>query len=501
MPKKVILSFYLEPNVFSKKMTELEHLKKDESDYIAKKLNEYLRNEILKTIGPGKPGISKLVHSIKLDYRDVKDSTLDTVVKKKLLTAAKKDKTLAKEIRAVEKIFEKTPVVSIGNLLNLGLPLKDHPVVAKDFRREKALAFAKIINLSDDLAVKLAEKDLVLEDANDADLEALVREKILTSEQKKDLLLTIDLSRLSGENIALIKALKTNKLKSMEDFVSWNKSDWAKLIKDHDIPLPKGEDSIDSYAENLRENIEKTFPTQHFLKRIIKNNYDSEIRALNSVSPLVKHNEMIIDGASIDSSKIDWTDINSTDKETIEKDLDLLLAFSNSYGKLGIADIVNDKQMSLDQKNATITLRLSALDTFYKNNPHIDLRLIDFLKKDTAINWNGIQESERPMVRKQMMAYQRTLTLSPDYETSQKLLAKGLDSAMVIASMPEDEFRKAGGLDLEKSRNIYLKAQENSIAIEFLWGDTGFAVWAVQGHRDVQPESIGQRSSRDRWFR
>jgi hypothetical protein len=82
MPKKEKPLIHLRPDVFNRKITELDNLKKDERDYVAKKLNDHLRSEILKKIGPEKPGILKLLDTIKLDYRGVKDSNFDTVVER-----------------------------------------------------------------------------------------------------------------------------------------------------------------------------------------------------------------------------------------------------------------------------------------------------------------------------------------------------------------------------------------------------------------------------------
>ncbi len=62
--KKVNLSFYLRPDLYKKKVSDIDDLKKDEREYVEKKLDEHLKSEILNIIGPEKPGIEKLLKSL-----------------------------------------------------------------------------------------------------------------------------------------------------------------------------------------------------------------------------------------------------------------------------------------------------------------------------------------------------------------------------------------------------------------------------------------------------
>jgi len=255
-------SFYLKPSVFSKRVGDLADLKPEESAAIAAKLNAELRNAIVTAIGPDKPGLTNLAKTVALDYSELKGADLSTVVEQKVLPEARNNPALAAEVKSMESALENAPPVKVASVLSLDVPIAEHPILGKDFRREKALAFAALIKLPNNLAAKLAEKDLILEDSNDATLEQLVSEQILTKAQKGDMQLVINLSRLSGENVEMMKALKTDQLRSPQDFISWDSTDWAKLIRDQHVPLPSGEDSVDSYAGNLRDNIAQTFPTQ-----------------------------------------------------------------------------------------------------------------------------------------------------------------------------------------------------------------------------------------------
>ncbi|MEK7397145.1 MAG: hypothetical protein AAB116_09435 [Candidatus Poribacteria bacterium] len=86
------------------------------------------------------------------------------------------------------------------------LPLPEDPILSESLRKTKALEFGQIINLEGDSLAKFVEKDLNLEDANDATLNELVKENIINEKQREDLKLTIDLSQLGGRNTSLINA-------------------------------------------------------------------------------------------------------------------------------------------------------------------------------------------------------------------------------------------------------------------------------------------------------
>lgn len=67
-----------------------------------------------------------------------------------------------------------------------------------------------------------------------------------------------------------------------------------------------------------------------------------------------------------------------------------------------------------------------------------------------------------PLVRKQMLAYQRILNTAEDANDSQILLANGYDSAITMALQTEEEFIKNSGLELGRARIAYAKAQKSA---------------------------------------
>ena len=74
-------------------------------------------------------------------------------------------------------------------------------------------------------------------------------------------------------------------------------------------------------------------------------------------------------------------------------------------------------------------------------------------------------DPDQPLVRKQLMAYQRVLNLADDTADRQMLLSKGHDSAMAIAAKTESEFVQSSGLALGQARMIYANAREHALQV------------------------------------
>ncbi|MEW5744518.1 MAG: neuraminidase-like domain-containing protein [Nitrospirota bacterium] len=450
-------AFILKPGLSNKRVAEVAESRKEEAKYVAARLNERLKSAVAEAVGPDRPGLARLIETASLDYRKVKESDLHTVIREKLLAGAERNPALKAEAEEALKALETAPSIPIGTLLNLDSPLKDHPLLAADYRKEKLLRSAELLGLKETQAAKLAAKDIVLEDLNDAIIDSLVTEKVITAKQKKELQLISDLSRLGGENFELINALKAGGASSVEDFIAWESADWLTLIKGKKVTIPANEESAGSYAENLREGIEQAYPTPYFLNRIIKSSYEAELKTLDNLAVLERLNPSLGLGTRA-PEEMEWTGIAADARAKLEQERERLARFANTYRYLDIQTVADDRKLTAAQRKEIIGKRLAALDTFYKNNPGLDLEVTDFLDKRTKLNWAGIDEAERPRVKRQMMAFQRTMELAGDAASRQKLLGTGLDAAVSVAGMTEGDFLKLTGLALEKGREVYKKA-------------------------------------------
>lgn len=330
----------------------------------------------------------------------------------------------------------------------------------------------KLDELADVLALdsatlnKLKDKDLVLDNVGEATLVAMVEDGTLNLAQKKEIQLVVGLARLSGENLELTSALKGVAKDSPADLVRWGKNDWLSFLQAKNISLPASEADLDSYAENLRDVVEQSFPSEYFLHRVVNEQVRSQTTGLvNTIAPLFNKNTTVFADDASEPAEYDWSGINDASKAVIQTSLAELAPLANSYRALGLVDILNHSDATAAQKKSAVEKRFASLATFYQNNPAIDLKSADFSTRATdtqkdSWNWQGIDATEQPYVKKQMAASQRVFNMGQDHATGDVLLKKGYDSAYSITSVPEDDFLERSGLGWEKGKKVYAMAHE-----------------------------------------
>jgi hypothetical protein len=329
-------------------------------------------------------------------------------------------------------------------------------------------ALTGILQLNATVMNKLKAQNLVLDQLGEATLSALVSDKTISLKQKDEIQLTVGLTQLSGENLELTKALKGVVQTSPVELVQWNQSDWRKLLQNKKIKLPAGESNLDSYAENLREVVEQSFPSEYFLQRVVNGNARATTRSLmNSIAPLFKNNSSIIPADSTANADYNWAGISAKDQKKIQSDLGTLLPIINTYRQLGLAEILNQPKLNVEQKQSAIEKRYAALSTFYSNNPGIDLQYADFTTgnstQSSSWNWKDIAAADQPYVKKQMAAVQRAFTMAGDHETGDMLMKNGYDSAYAITAISEADFLDRSGLNWEKGKAVYARANEMAV--------------------------------------
>ena len=367
---------------------------------------------------------------------------------------------------------DKTKTVELlvdGNLV--GLPDGGEvPVVIPGMKLDE---LESALNLDAGVIGKLKEKNLEIEQVGEATLAAMVSEAIINPEQKKEIQLVVGLARISGENLELTQelsqALKNDTQESPVELARWNRADWLGFLQNKNIALPDDETSLDSYAENLRNVVEKSFPNEYFLQRLV----NDEVREktgefVSTISPLFNNNATIFADYPDEELDYDWTGISDNDKINIQSSLAELSPLINIYRSLGLVEIINNQDKTAEQKKSAIEKRFASLSTFYSNNPVIDLNSADFTMRISETNqnnwnWQGIDTEDQPYVKKQMAATQRVYNMSGNHETGDILLKKGYDSASSIVSSTEDEFVNKSGLGWEKGKKVYRKASEMAV--------------------------------------
>lgn len=471
--KPAVPSFLLNPAKGLRTGLELEKLTQQERKIVEEKLDELLTNEIStvkERITERLPGKEKAVDKIFARLKKLKASSLAEKNIGEIISGAvgEEEKKLfnKEELDVLDRMASDLEGAKVKDVLNMDVPLKDNPLFSKELARAKNIEYARIIGLKEDKSELLGSRDIDLINADESLLEEMVKKRILTPKQKNDLLVTSRLSRLTGENFELLEHLTKKKVPEPSEIIAMNSDDWLKLIKDKKVSIPDGEENSESYADALRETVERSYPTEFYLKRTIRKESAITMSGLaKSVEPLVKNKVSLFSGNITDLDELEndaWRNIGTADKKKIKKDFAELRQLVNTHRHLGIGEVI-DSGMPHQEKQKEITLRIDILDKFYSNNPLLDIRMADltanpsFVKED-GYNWQGINTAERPMVKRQMSAYQRAYILGGKHETAGSLLKNGFDSAYDIVSIPEDLFIDKSGLGIETGRAVYTKA-------------------------------------------
>jgi len=211
------------------------------------------------------------------------------------LREIKKHRNLVAEASVIERRFQDIPSSRVSDLLNLDSPLIENPIFHVELHRAKIYQYAKLSRLNGKVSRKIEDKKLFFDNSDEEILAELVKEGTINEKQKQDLQLVISLAKLTGDNLPFIQTLKTDDLNSVRDFIKWDKADWQKLITEEKIPLPPGT-TIESYAENLLFNMEKTYPSHSLLSRLTdRNQTSSVIDLLDSVNSLLQNNPTLVD--------------------------------------------------------------------------------------------------------------------------------------------------------------------------------------------------------------
>ncbi|WP_340199995.1 neuraminidase-like domain-containing protein [Ascidiimonas sp. W6] len=450
-------------NLSNAKVKDLEIFPEASRQVVNKVLNKKLENRFLEIAGKERGYLKGVLRKVKVNYQLGKELKVDEYFKKFVIPEVEKLKLSHEEVQALKELISQNANGKIEDLLELEGTFKENTALKREVRRVQTLEFSKLNGLKAKSKEALLKANLDWSDVNEATLLPLISDGFITENEKDNLIITSELSRLTGDNLPLIKSLKTSKLRSLDDLVSMNHEDWVKIIEDNKVQIPGAEDSKETYAENLRKNIEATYPTKYFLERVVKSKYSKEYQLLKTVERLQANNKTIITDGTVHINNLNWKGISKRNRKKMEADLKELAAFANRYLHLGVTEIVNDPALNESKKKEQIHKRLKALKKFQENNPSIEFANTNFID-EKSFNWDGIKKEDKKPVKRQMLAYQRVQIITDDYETRKTLLDTGFDSAMAVASISEEQFMKNSGLEYEKSRTVYLKAKEQALA-------------------------------------
>lgn len=465
-------------NAFKVKTNEGHKLDRVSRNYIDFKLNKHLKKEILKYFSDGSSELKKAISELIIDYTKAGDSNLRSFIEGEILSKLNAKPDLKEELDKI--IIKSSGKAKVKDLLGLNLQLKYNPIFKEEIRAAKVFELSMIAGLEESDANRLIEQEVDLEFAVDETWNKLVEDGIIPESKLNDLKLTFELSKLTGENFELIRLLKTETLpqlgeeivNSTKDLVVLEKSDWLDILQENQIEPPDNV-TLEEYAETLAYNIEQTYPSDIFFYHLAVKDKTAQISLVEDMQPLLANNDMIFTQKGI--AELNWEGIDPNNQQSIEDALQQLNRLVNTYRYLGIAGILNNHELCVDEKKVAVQQEVNKLKTFYKSNPNLDMRYADFIEgvdysnsasaESVPIAWTGIQANDKLKVRQQLMAYQRVIGISPDSDTSTAILANGYDSAYAITAAAEERFCSESGLSDQTAQIIYHKARQAELQV------------------------------------
>lgn len=345
--------------------------------------------------------------------------------------------------------------VKVGTFANLDVPLKENPAFRNDYLNAKTKAFGELAGLSAQAIDKLSANESDIDDVDEQSLSKLLEDNLINAAQKKKLELVVNLSRLSGENFDFVKGLQASG-STIEDFINYDSKDWMEYLTREHVPLPAGEKSISSYAEFLQKNMETSFPQTFFLNRVIlKKDFLAQLSTFKAVDNLRTLGKIKFEGSNILLDEIKWTGISESEKKLLLAEVQDLQKFAHQYRYLNITEVLAKEDIDIERKTRIVIDRLNQLKIFYQKNEKTDFAQYDFFDPAKPLDYTGITDAYKPLIRAQAMAFQRMLEIGENAKTTLQLLAKGFSSSADIIHAGELRFVSDAGLDLNEATMIY----------------------------------------------
>jgi hypothetical protein len=359
------------------------------------------------------------------------------------------------------------------NQFDPNTPLKDQFLMQEEFHKAKLYLISDIIKLPDTKANSIVSRIASLSSLDDTTLTSLVKEEKLTDQEAKSFGFAANLHQIVDQDINLTKTLIEQKfsnvsncnVESLKSLAVFDSSEWLSLIQKAEITPPEGM-TAEKYAITLTDRIAVLFPTDAFLARAKPLESTTISDNLEKLQPLIENNDNIFDKPGF--NYLNTQGLDKAEIKSFENLYSQLKRLSNLYPGLRIESLLDDPQLSTNEKSEAISKRVGLLSSFKEQNPNIEFLTLDYSPDSEDIpklNFSGLTTDERRMVLSTWKAHQRIYTVSKNVDHSKKILEAGYNSALSIATTTFDKF--AGSVDLsnEDAHKYYAGARTMATSI------------------------------------
>ncbi len=432
-----------------------EKLGEASTAYVNQKLDEALLNILLSKFTNASKEIKESIGQINLTYTQWIDKTFGEMVTQAILPKLKCDAAFQKYLTE-ENLEEslQTDKRLVRDLLHLEQPLVKNPYFYKESRILQTTDLLTAFDFSDEVVEHMLNKETDWERATPRQWAELVDNKTLTTEQVNQLKRSFALSRFTGRQPKLSKIV-SEKITDLKELARLDAADWLAHIKEAGNETP-GNETPESYAENLVHLAGRNFPTEFFIERKVR-------RALPTDELLAELNELQAPASPAPKSKKSAKAV--AEKLSLENSPKLRSA-ANTYRHLGAEALLTDPNRAPQAKMKELLKMKNQLQRFEENNAEIDLLHTNYFKKnengERAFDFSGIPAEQQDGVRKQMMAFQRVAGMSKDFSVREVLLTEGFDASASIVNADASELEAKLGSKLSISQyNELIQTAQN----------------------------------------
>ena len=317
-----------------------------------------------------------------------------------------------------------------------------------------------IIGLDTTKINTLIAKAVTFNGINDTTLASLIEKGELDEAEARAVGRTVSFYHLLDANIDLTEAIIAGSFQGttpdLKELVTFDTSDWLDMLPLTGITYPN-DLSAEEYAELLTRKIEKLYPSDTLLARLIR---------VENVT------------------------------EQVRKSPQAMKPLANLYKGLNLSGIIENQELGNEEKEAQIKERVGLLARFQTQNPDKEFLVVDYSAESDdlqELDFEGFSAEEQQMVLQCFKAYQRIYAVTDDVSSSLALMEAGYDSALKITNDSEEDFRTRGGLSADISHDIYTASLKTAGTTATLVGSIIDVVRGGYGWIDLsnQCEEVG----------
>ncbi len=395
----------------------------------------------------------------------------------------------AEKKKKIEADLVKVPELGkLDDVLQPNIPILINPAFQKDLAKARVYRLSDLSGLSQAKTDKALGKGLSLQNLSDGKLGALVKDKIFTSKEAKELGLASNLYSLFDASFELAEHVKKAKtVQSLEDLIPLKRADWLTLVQDSKVELPKDLKPGD-YAEILYKKVESLFPDKVLVYRAGGVKASAVSKELKTLKPLFENNSKVFGFTSFDELKAG--SVSAAEKKKLKAAYESVDRISKLNPGLKLGDLLNDKNLSELERGNQLVKRTGLLSQFIKNNPDVNYLALQYTHDSEdvkGLNFQGFSSEEKAMVLNSVKSYQRVYSFTADVEHTEAIMAAGFHSAYHITSVTLTEFIGATHLETAVATRYFENAHMAIIRTTGVMGSildnlTGSFDWTAVGN-------------------